>query len=356
MKISEQAVVDALRTVEDPDLRRDLVSLGLVKDLKIEGDKVSLTIELTTPACPLKEKIKKDTEDALRAVPGVARVEIGMTAKVRSSLSGGQERFAGIRNIVAVASGKGGVGKSTLSVNLAVALARTGARVGLMDADIYGPNIPLMVGLSAKPKTDGKKIIPPENYGIKVISMGFLVPEDQAVIWRGPMLHGAIQQFLGDVAWGELDYLLVDLPPGTGDVQLSLSQTVPMTGALMVTTPQAVSLQDVRKGIAMFQKVRVPILGLVENMSYFICPHCSDRTEIFSHGGGKRAAESLGIPFLGELPLDPAVREGGDAGKPVVAADPASPVAVKFLEIAESLAQQISIIHYSRPDFSALSI
>jgi ATP-binding protein involved in chromosome partitioning len=356
MKISEQAVLEALRTVEDPDLHRDLVSLGLVKDLKIDGAKVSLTIELTTPACPLKEKIKKDAENALRSVAGVGEVEIGMTAKVRSSLGGGGERFAGIKNIVAIASGKGGVGKSTMSVNLAVALAQTGARIGLMDADIYGPNIPLMMGLASKPKTDGKKIIPPENFGIKVISMGFLVPEDQAVIWRGPMLHGAIQQFLGDVAWGELDYLLVDLPPGTGDVQLSLSQTVPMTGAVMVTTPQAVSLQDVRKGIAMFQKVRVPILGLIENMSFFICPHCADRTDIFSHGGGRRTADSLGIPFLGELPLDPKVREGSDAGKPLVAAEPGSPMARKFREIAEALAQQVSIMHYSKPDFSALSL
>src|SRR3989338_4809056 len=267
MAIPEGDILNALKTVQDPDLHKDLVTLGLIKEVKISGSKVSVTVELTTPACPLKGKIKQDVENAVRSVAGVSDVDVQMTANVRPAFVAERKGIQGIKNVIAIASGKGGVGKSTVSVNLAVALAKSGASVGLMDADIYGPNIPLMMGLAGKPHAEGNKIIPPQNYGVKVMSMGFMIPEDQAVIWRGPMLHGAIQQFLSDVAWDNLDYLLVDLPPGTGDVQLSLSQAVPLTGSVMVTTPQAVSLQDVRKGIAMFEKVRVPILGLIENMS-----------------------------------------------------------------------------------------
>ncbi len=356
MAVSEKVLLDALRTVQDPDLHKDLVTLGLIKDLKVEGSRVSVTVELTTPACPLKGKIKSDVEAALHAVTGVKDVDVQMTANVRPAFAADKVKIQGIKNVIAVASGKGGVGKSTVSVNLAISLAKTGASVGLMDADIYGPNIPLMMGLSGKPRMEGNRIIPPESYGVKVMSMGFLIPEDQAVIWRGPMLHGAIQQFLTDVAWGDLDYLLVDLPPGTGDVQLSLSQAVPLTGSVMVTTPQTVSLQDVRKGIAMFQKVRVPILGMIENMSYFVCPHCHERTEIFSHGGGKQAAEGLGIKFLGEIPIDTQLRIGSDCGKPIVAEDPNSGVSKIFLEIAEYLAQQVSIHTFGKIDFSKIAL
>lgn len=254
----------------------------------------------------------------------------------------------GVRHIIAISSGKGGVGKSTVSANLAVALHQAGSRVGLMDADIYGPNIPIMMGVSLEPKQQDGKIVPAESHGVKLISMGFFVPEETAVVWRGPMVHTAIQQFFRDVLWGELDYLLVDLPPGTGDAQLTLSQVVPMTGAVTVTTPQEVSLHDVRKGLVMFQKVNVPLLGLVENMSYFVCGHCGERTEIFAHGGGERAAQKLGIPFLGRIPIDPAIRAGGDAGVPIVVADPASPQTVAFKQIAANLVKQVEAVTAAR--------
>jgi ATP-binding protein involved in chromosome partitioning len=240
----------------------------------------------------------------------------------------------GVKYVIAVSSGKGGVGKSTVSVNLAVAMGQSGAKVGLLDADIYGPNIPMMMGIDKTPEQKDGKISPAESHGIKLISMGFFVPEDQAVVWRGPMVHTAIQQLFRDVLWGELDYLLIDLPPGTGDAQLTLSQLVPLAGAITVTTPQEVALHDVRKGMMMFQKVNVPLLGIVENMSYFVCGHCGERTEIFAHGGGERAAETLGVPFLGRVPIDPAIREGGDTGRPLVVADPASPQAKAFHGIA----------------------
>jgi ATP-binding protein involved in chromosome partitioning len=243
----------------------------------------------------------------------------------------------GVKYVIAVSSGKGGVGKSTVSVNLAVALALTGAKVGLLDADIYGPNIPMMMGVSKPPEQQDGKIVPANSHGVKLISMGFFVPEDTAVVWRGPMVHTAIQQLFRDVLWGELDYLLIDLPPGTGDAQLTLTQLVPLTGAVTVTTPQEVALHDVRKGMMMFQKVNVPLLGIVENMSYFLCGHCGERTEIFSHGGGERAAATLGVPFLGRVPIDPAIRDGGDSGNPIVVADPASPQSAAFREIAQKI-------------------
>jgi ATP-binding protein involved in chromosome partitioning len=267
-----------------------------------------------------------------------------MTADVRARGGFGRQELPGIRNILAVGAGKGGVGKSTTAVNLAVALHRKGARVGLMDADVYGPNIPQMLGISIQPDvTEDRKIIPPEAHGVKVISMGMLVPPDQAIIWRGPMLHGAVQQFMRDVAWGELDYLVVDLPPGTGDVSLSLSQTVPVAGAVVVTTPQGVSVSDVRKAVGMFRQLNIPLLGVVENMSYFVCGHCSERTEIFGHGGGRRMAEELSVPFLGEVPIDTRVRSGGDEGTPIVAAAPEAPAAVAFQEVAGKVAAQLSI-------------
>jgi ATP-binding protein involved in chromosome partitioning len=248
----------------------------------------------------------------------------------------------GVKYVIAVSSGKGGVGKSTVSVNLAVAMAQTGAKVGLLDADIYGPNIPMMMGVSKPPDQIDGKIAPAESHGVKLISMGFFVPEDTAVVWRGPMVHTAIQQLFRDVLWGELDYLLIDLPPGTGDAQLTLTQLVPLTGAITVTTPQEVALHDVRKGMMMFQKVNVPLLGIIENMSYFLCGHCGERTEIFSHGGGERAAAKLGVPFLGRVPIDPAIRDGGDSGHPIVMADPASPQSAAFREIAQKIIAGVS--------------
>ena len=260
----------------------------------------------------------------------------------------------GVKHVIAVSSGKGGVGKSTVASNLACALALTGAKVGLLDADLYGPNIPMMMGPAKGPEQKDGKIVPAESYGVKLISMAFLVPEETPLIWRGPMVHQYLQAFFRDVDWGELDYLLIDLPPGTGDVQLSLSQMVPLAGAVTVTTPQEVALHDVRKGMAMFQKVNVPLLGIIENMSYFVCGHCGERTEIFSHGGGERAAEKLGVPFLGRIPIDPAIREGGDSGHPIVVTDPTSPQAEAFRDIARKLIDKLEGDTTSGPSIDSL--
>jgi ATP-binding protein involved in chromosome partitioning len=345
VSVTEQQVLDSLRSIQDPDLGQDIVSLGFVKDIRIEGGEVDFTIELTTPACPVKERFKTDAEAKVMALPGVTAARANMTANVRSRAVQGPEPIPGVKNLLAVGAGKGGVGKSTLSVNLAVALQRDGARVGLIDADVYGPNIPQMLGIDGQPEVDEekKRITPPEAHGIKVISMGMFLPPDQAVVWRGPMLHSAVQQFMRDVEWGELDYLVVDLPPGTGDVSLSLAQSVPIAGAMVVTTPQQVSVADVRKAVGMFRQLRTPVLGVVENMSYFVCGHCHERTEIFGHGGGAAMAETLGIPFLGEVPMDTEVRVSGDKGTPVVAAAPDSPPAKAMFEVAGKLAAQLSI-------------
>jgi ATP-binding protein involved in chromosome partitioning len=344
VSVSKDQVLSVLRTIQDPDLHKDIVSLGFVKEVKIEGEEVDFTIELTTPACPVKDQMKAEAEEKVAALPGVKVARAKMTAEVRARGGFGRQAVPGIRNILAVGAGKGGVGKSTTSVNLAVALQRKGARVGLMDADVYGPNIPQMLGSTDSPEvSEDKRMIPPEAHGLKVISMGMLVPPDQPVIWRGPMLHGAVQQFMRDVAWGELDYLIVDLPPGTGDIALSMAQSVPMAGAVVVTTPQGVSVSDVRKAVAMFRQLNIPILGVVENMSYFICGHCGERTDIFGHGGGSRMAEDMGIPFLGEVPIDTRVRSGGDEGQPIVVAAPEAPAAQAFVDLAGKVAAQISI-------------
>ncbi|MBI5836132.1 MAG: Mrp/NBP35 family ATP-binding protein [Candidatus Eisenbacteria bacterium] len=343
-QVTEEAVLKALSRVIDPDLHRDIVSLGMVKDLKIENDEVWFDYELTTPACPLKEKMRSMAEEALAGVPGLKAHHIKMTARVRSA-KGLPDRaeIPGVANIIAVGAGKGGVGKSTVSANLAVALGMLGARVGLMDADVYGPNMPLMMGVDEAPMMEDKKMIPLENHGVKIMSMGFLLDPDQPVIWRGPMLHSAMNNFVRDVKWGELDYLVVDLPPGTGDVSLSLSQLVPVAGAVLVTTPQEVSLADVSKAASMFRKLQIPILGLVENMSYFICPHCNERTDVFDHGGGRRLCEQMDIVLLGEIPMHPAVRQAGDAGTPIVKRNPESPQSEAFLALARNLAQQVSV-------------
>jgi ATP-binding protein involved in chromosome partitioning len=344
VSVTRDEVLAALRTVQDPDLHKDIVTLGFVKDVKLQDGEVDFTIELTTPACPVRDEMKAEAEQKVAALPGVTAARAKMTADVRARGGFGRQAVPGIRNILAVGAGKGGVGKSTTSVNLAVALQKKGARVGLMDADVYGPNIPQMLGITAQPEVgEDKRIVPPEAYGIKVISMGMLVAPDQPIIWRGPMLHGAVQQFMRDVAWGELDYLVVDLPPGTGDVSLSMAQSVPVAGAVVVTTPQSVSVSDVRKAVGMFRQLNIPILGVVENMSTFVCGHCGERTDIFGHGGGARMAEEMSIPFLGEVPIDTRVREGGDTGQPIVAAVPDSPAARGFESVAGKVAAQLSI-------------
>src|SRR5438132_1560775 len=316
--VSEEQALNALRSVHEPDLRRDLVSLNMIKDLKIDDGTVSFNILLTTPACPFKSKMEQDARQAVLRLPGVKQVNVAMPVATSADQRIRGQLKIPVKNTVAVASGKGGVGKSTVTVNLAIALAQEGAKVGLMDADVYGPNDHIMLGASKQPlySQDGK-IQPISAHGIKLMSMGFLVEPEQALVWRGPMLHSVVRQFLNDVNWGELDYLLIDLPPGTGDVQLCLAQSVPLTGAVMVTTPQDVALADVRKGVSAFEKLEVPILGVIENMSYFICPHCGERTEIFSYGGGRKAADEWGIPFLGEIPLNPDIRVGGDTGTPI---------------------------------------
>jgi len=342
--LNEASVLNALREVRDPDLHRDIVSLGFVKNIVIEGDTVGFTIELTTPACPVREEMKTQAEGSVRKnVAGVGKVNVTMTANVtRRQNASPVELLPGVKNTIAVASGKGGVGKSTVAVNLSVALARDGARVGLVDADVYGPSIPLMMGVTGRPRMVEKRLKPMESFGVKLMSMGFFVDPMEAIIWRGPMASGAIKQFMSDVDWGELDYLVFDLPPGTGDIQLTLVQTIPLTGAVIVTTPQDVSLADARKGFKMFEKVNVPILGIVENMSYFICSHCGQREEIFANGGGKKAAADLGVPFLGEIPLYTAIRVSGDIGVPI-AADAGTPQASIMSGIARAMAAQVSI-------------
>jgi ATP-binding protein involved in chromosome partitioning len=339
------AVLQALRVVIDPDLRRDIVSLGFVKELAIDRGRVGFTIELTTPACPVKEQMREQAAAAVRAVPGVTDVAVQMSARVRSvsAPETGRPPLPGVKNVIAVGAGKGGVGKTTVSVNLAIALALCGSRVGILDGDIYGPNVPIMLGLNTQLQTDGQRIVPAAKHGVQVVSMGFLTNDDAPVIWRGPMLHGAIQQFFRDVAWSDLDYLIVDMPPGTGDVALSLSQTVPVAGAIVVTTPQQVSLADSRRAVRMYEKLNIPTLGLIENMSYYACTNCHHEADIFGHGGGETLAGTMGVPFLGRLPIYQPIREGSDSGVPLVVAEPGSPAGRAFFAVAERTAAQISI-------------
>jgi ATP-binding protein involved in chromosome partitioning len=333
--VNQESVLDALRVVIDPDLHRDIVSLGFVKDLKVHDNRVSFALQLTTPACPVKDQLKQQAEDAVKAL-GADAVEINMTFDVRPHAGmTGSAMLAGVKNVVPVASGKGGVGKSTVSANLAVALSKTGAKVGLLDADVYGPSIPTILGITDTPKPSQHGIQPVMAYGVRVISAGFFIRPDQAVVWRGPMLAKMIEQFLSQVDWGELDYLIVDLPPGTGDVQLTLCQRIPLTGAVIVTTPQPVAVNIAEKAIIMFHQLKTPVLGVIENMSYHVCRKCGSRHEIFAHGGGERLAQSLGVPFLGELPLVRELREGGDYARPLVAVRPDHPVAAQFRSIAE---------------------
>ena len=350
-QITESTVLDALKVVTDPDLHRDIVSLGFVKNVAIEGSRVGFTIELTTPACPVKDQMRDQARDAVLGLDGVDVVDVEMTASVRAAAGpeAGRAELPGVKNIIAVGAGKGGVGKTTVAVNMALALARLGARVAMIDGDIYGPNVPIMLGIKTQLTTEGKKIVPAERYGIQVVSMGFLTGEDAPVVWRGPMLHGVIQQFFRDVSWGELDYLVIDLPPGTGDVVLSLRQTVPVAGAVVVTTPQVVSLADTRRAIGMYQKLDIPTLGLIENMSHYVCPSCQHESDIFGKGGGERLAEELDIPFLARVPIYEPIRVGGDTGTPIMVSEPDSPAGRRFIEAAERAAAQISIASYQKP-------
>src|SRR5438874_3581492 len=327
MAVEQGSVLDALKVVRDPDLQRDIVSLGFIKDLAIDGGRVAFTIELTTPACPVKDQMRDQARAAVMQIPGVSAVDVKMSARVREAVGsdGNKQSVRGVKNVIAVGAGKGGVGKTTVAVNLAIALSKCGGSVGLIDGDIYGPNVPIMLGLKTQLTTDGQKIVPAEKYGLQVISMGFLTGDDAPIIWRGPMLHGALQQFFREVHWANLDYLVVDMPPGTGDVVLSLSQTVPVAGAIVVTTPQQVSLADTRRALAMYKKLNIPTLGIVENMSYFACPNCSHEADIFGHGGGEQMAADVNVPFLGRIPIYQPIREGGDSGVPLMIAEPESP-------------------------------
>ena len=345
--VTEEKVLEVLKRVQDPDLHKDIVSLGFIRNLKIDGGNVAFDMNLTTPACPVKDQMRDEAVAVVKGLAGVTKVDINMTAEVRSTPSMDKTALKGVKNIVAVGSGKGGVGKSTIAVNLAASLALEGTRVGLLDGDIYGPTMPIMLGIHEPPKSINNRMIPLDSAGLKFMSMGLLVKSDQPLIWRGPMAHRALQQCLFDVEWGDLDYLIVDLPPGTGDIHLTLSQQVPLTGAVIVSTPQDVGLQISMKTLRMFEQTRVPILGIVENMSYYICPHCNSRDHIFGEGGARRAAAEMGLPFLGEVPLDLAIRTQSDAGSPIVVAQPNSESAKTLREISRKIAAQVSIRSYS---------
>lgn len=348
MAVTVEQVLAALQDVKDPSSGRTLRELQMIEGAEVlSGSGARVRLQLPTPASPWKPRLEEAVRAALAPLL-LARVEVAFSWSVRASpakAANPQDLVPGVKNVVLVGSGKGGVGKSTVSANLAVALAQLGARVGLLDADIYGPSMPLMMGLfGARPQSpDGKKVVPLEAYGVKVISIGFFVDPDQAMIWRGPMLHGALVQLLRDVAWGELDYLILDLPPGTGDIQLTIAQQVSVSGAVVVTTPQDVALADAIKAKAMFDKVNIPVLGFVENMSGFVCPHCQHETAIFSKGGAELAAQKLSVPFLGRVPINLAIRSGSDDGKPVVAADPALPEAQALVRIAQNVADRVAL-------------
>jgi ATP-binding protein involved in chromosome partitioning len=352
---TEKDILQALSGVQEPELHKDLVTLGMIKELEVQAGKVNFTIELTTPACPLKDQIQRDAEQAVLAVDGVTDVKVSFSSNVPND---GRSRGLikrPIRNAIAVASGKGGVGKTTIAVNTSVALAQAGARVGLLDADIYGPNVPIMMGVHQLPPPEGDRMIPAEAYGVKLISMAFLVKPEQPLIWRGPMLHSAIRQFIAEVEWGELDYLIIDLPPGTGDAPLSVSQSLPLSGAVIVTLPQQVSLDDARRGLEMFRTMKVPILGIVENMSYL---ELADGTkmDVFGEGGGEKLAKETSVPFFGAVPMDPNVRQGSDAGVPVIIAHPELKVAASLRSVAEAIAAKVSVNAYQQSNIISVEM
>jgi ATP-binding protein involved in chromosome partitioning len=346
---SAEQVLAALSQVMDPELGRDVVSLGMIRDVTLKDGHVSFKFVLTTPACPMRGELQKSAEEAVAGVPGVKSVSVDMSAEVQATRAVGPEPVEGVKNIIAVASNKGGVGKSTVAVNLAVALSQHGARVGLLDADITGPNLPTMMGVQEGFQAEvGLSIV--ERYGVRLASLGFMLKKGLPIIWRGPMLGKAISQLLRDLPWGEdgdLDYLVIDLPPGTSDAPLSMSQEAPIAGTVIVTTPQSVSLEDATKAVNMFQKLEVPVFGVVENMSYFLCPHCGERTDVFGHGGAKAAADELGLDFLGEIPLNARLRESSDSGVPIVNSDPDSPEGQAFMEIARRVAAKASVQRFA---------
>jgi ATP-binding protein involved in chromosome partitioning len=348
--ISETAVLEALRGVRDPSVDRDVVTAKFVRNIRIDGGRVSFTIEQAIYGSSAREAIREQARAAVARIPDVSSVDVEMTAKVRAvpSADFNKQPVAGVKNIIAVGAGKGGVGKTTVSVNLAIALSQSGARVAMIDGDIYGPNVPIMLGIKTQLTTDGKRIVPAEQYGIQLVSMAFLTEDDAPVIWRGPMLHGVVQQFFREVAWNDVDYLIVDLPPGTGDVALSLSQSVPVAGAVLVTTPQVVSLADTRRAVKMFEKLSVPPFGLVENMSHFICPTCRTESDIFGKGGGETLAKEAGVPFLGRIPIYEPIRIGGDTGIPICVGEPKSPAAQAFRIAAEQLASQLAVLSFKQ--------
>lgn len=347
-EVTPDTILAQLRKIKDPDLHKDVVSLGFIKNLQIDGSEVSFDFVLTTPACPAKDQMRDEAIELIEALPGISKVNVNMQAEVKQQPSFSKTAIAGVKNVVAVCSGKGGVGKSTVSVNLAAAMAKMGATVGLLDADIYGPTIPIMLGKTgADIESRGNLLIPIDAHGLRFMSMGLMAPGDKPLIWRGPMAHKALQQTLLGVDWGNLDYLFVDLPPGTGDVHLTLVQSISVTGAVIVSTPQDVGLTISMKTYQMFKQTNVNILGIIENMSYHICLHCGAREEIFGHGIVAQAAVRLGIPFLGELPLDKRIRELADRGTPIVLKDPDSPVSKSFQEITRKLAAQISIVNFN---------
>jgi ATP-binding protein involved in chromosome partitioning len=344
--VSEAQVIDALRGVHDPSIDRDIVAAKFVRDVRIDGGRVSFTVEQAFHGASTRQQVGEQAGAAVKRIPGVSAVEVTMTARVRpavvSDLS--KQPVTGVRNTIAVGAGKGGVGKTTVSVNLAIALSQSGARVAMIDGDVYGPNVPIMLGVNAELATDGQRIVPATQYGIQLVSMAFLTKDETPVIWRGPMLHGVIQQFFREVAWDDVDYLIVDLPPGTGDVALSMSQSIPVAGAVLVTTPQTVSIADTRRAIRMYEKLNVPALGLVENMSHFICPKCHTESDIFGKGGGETLAHDMNVPFLGRVPIYEPIRVGGDTGVPIVIGEPKSPAAQSFRAAAEQLAAQIAVL------------
>lgn len=353
--VGNDEVLKALATVQEPELRQDLVTLGMIENLRVEDSKVGFTVVLTTPACPLRAQIEREARAAVMRLPGVREVAIEWSSRVPAARVREKAPVPGVRHVIAVGSGKGGVGKSTVSVGLALAMAETGAKVGLLDADIWGPNVPQMMGVQMPPRQDGDRIVPGESHGVKMISMGFFVDTGTAVIWRGPMVGKMVTQLLTDVEWGELDYLIVDLPPGTGDASLSLAQAIPLSGLVVVATPQNVALAGASKAMAMFQHLEVPIIGVVENMSYFFCPRCKERTDIFGHGGARKMAADHSVPCLGEIPIDPAIRAGGDVGEPVLVEDPTSPVSAAFRDIAGQVAARISVLSL-RPEVEAQAL
>jgi len=354
-KVNQESVLKALSNVQEPELHKDLVSLNMIRDLEVDQGKVRFTIMLTTPACPLKTQIENEARAAVAALEGVGEIEIKLDANVPNDGRARGLLQLPIRNAVAVASGKGGVGKSTVAVNMAVVLAQSGARVGLLDADIYGPNIPTMMGVDHLPAATAEKLVPAESFGVKMMSIGFMVKPDQPLIWRGPMLHSAIRQFLTDVDWGELDYLIIDLPPGTGDAALSLAQSLPLSGGIIVTLPQQVSLEDARRGLEMFRQLDIEIFGVVENMSYLELPD-GTRMDIFGSGGGQMLARDAGVPFIGAIPMDPTVRQGGDSGVPVVISNPDSPVSQALRSISEQVAAKISVAAVQGSNFIPINL